>query len=72
MPTKLGEHCVRCGAKSLKRVEEIDGKRKTVYECPNRHGVQLIEDAPAEPLPEEPEDLHGYVDNVGEAVNRSK
>jgi hypothetical protein len=66
MPTKLGEHCTRCGAKCSKRVVG----EKLYYECPNRHGIQLIEDAPKEPLPETPEESDDRVDDVGESINR--
>lgn len=76
MPTKLGEWCTRCGAKSVKTVRGD----KLYYECPNKHGVQLIEDAPKEELPAEgspaqdlkgpiePLDLNERADDVSRAV----
>lgn len=48
-PAKLGEWCTRCGAKCSVRID--NGKQ--IYECPNRHGIQRIEDAPKEELPAE-------------------
>lgn len=66
MPTKLGEYCARCGAKSTKRIVGD----KLYYECPNRHGIQRMEDAPLEPLPEEPEPEDNTVDDVGERISR--
>lgn len=46
MPTKLGEYCIRCGAKC--EIQPSPTGINNVYVCPNGHGIQGIA-SPATP-----------------------
>jgi hypothetical protein len=75
MPSKQGEFCARCGAKCVTRVEKVNGQDKLIFDCPNKHGIQRMEPAPPEFLPEEiPEQTDEAIttertDDVAQAVD---